>query len=107
MPCGLLYSAVLVAALSGGAWQGALSMAAFAVGGALWLLAAGAYPGGSSLPPRSLFLERGVPEHDDEHDKKHAERECAGQLPAGVVVEHDVPGQHVDAREGHGAGREW
>ncbi|MFN3731906.1 sulfite exporter TauE/SafE family protein [Comamonas testosteroni] len=39
MPCGLLYSAVLVAALSGGAWQGALSMAAFAVGGALWLLA--------------------------------------------------------------------
>ena len=33
MPCGLLYSAVLVAALSGGAWQGALSMAAFAVGG--------------------------------------------------------------------------
>ena len=39
MPCGLLYSAVLVAALSGGAWQGALSMAAFAVGGAVWLLA--------------------------------------------------------------------
>lgn len=38
MPCGLLYSAVLVAALSGGAWQGALSMAAFAVGGAVWLL---------------------------------------------------------------------
>lgn len=40
MPCGLLYSAVLVAALSGGAWQGALSMAAFAVGGAVWLLLA-------------------------------------------------------------------
>lgn len=39
MPCGLLYSAVLVAALSGGAWQGALSMAAFAAGGAVWLLA--------------------------------------------------------------------
>ena len=39
MPCGLLYSAVLVAALSGGAWQGALSMAAFAVGGAAWLIA--------------------------------------------------------------------
>jgi len=39
MPCGLLYSAVLVAALSGGAWQGALSMAAFAVGGTLWLVA--------------------------------------------------------------------
>lgn len=39
MPCGLLYSALLVAALSGGAWQGALSMAAFAMGGAIWLLA--------------------------------------------------------------------
>ena len=39
MPCGLLYSAVLVAALSGGAWQGALSMTAFAIGGAVWLLA--------------------------------------------------------------------
>ena len=39
MPCGLLYSAVLVAALSGGAWQGALSMAAFALGGAAWLIA--------------------------------------------------------------------
>ncbi|MEX8194437.1 sulfite exporter TauE/SafE family protein [Comamonas guangdongensis] len=39
MPCGLLYSAVLVAALSGGAWQGALSMVAFALGGALWLVA--------------------------------------------------------------------
>lgn len=38
MPCGLLYSAVLVAALSGGAWQGALSMAAFAVGSGLWLI---------------------------------------------------------------------
>ena len=37
MPCGLLYSAVLVAALSGGAWQGALSMAAFAVGSGVWL----------------------------------------------------------------------
>ncbi|MEG0676203.1 MAG: sulfite exporter TauE/SafE family protein [Comamonas sp.] len=38
MPCGLLYSAVLVAALSGGAWQGGLAMAAFAMGSGLWLL---------------------------------------------------------------------
>jgi len=40
MPCGLLYSAVLVAALSGSAARGALTMAAFAVGSGLWLLAA-------------------------------------------------------------------
>lgn len=40
MPCGLLYSAILVAALSGSAWSGAASMVAFALGGALWLLAA-------------------------------------------------------------------
>lgn len=40
MPCGLLYSAILVAALSGAPWMGAVSMAAFAVGGALWLVAA-------------------------------------------------------------------
>ena len=39
MPCGLLYSALLVAALSGGAWQGALSMALFGVGSGVWLLA--------------------------------------------------------------------
>jgi len=32
MPCGLLYSALLVASLSGGALQGVLSMALFAVG---------------------------------------------------------------------------
>ncbi len=40
MPCGLLYSAVLVAALSGAVWAGAVSMLAFALGGALWLTAA-------------------------------------------------------------------
>ena len=40
MPCGLLYSAILVAALSGGAWAGFASMVAFGVGGALWLLLA-------------------------------------------------------------------
>ncbi|WP_159916721.1 sulfite exporter TauE/SafE family protein [Pantoea sp. 18069] len=40
MPCGLLYSALLVAGLSGGALPGALSMAAFAIGSGLWLLAA-------------------------------------------------------------------
>lgn len=39
MPCGLLYSALLVAGLSGGIWQGALTMALFAVGGGVWLLA--------------------------------------------------------------------
>ena len=40
MPCGLLYSAILVAALTGNAWAGACSMVAFAVGSAAWLLAA-------------------------------------------------------------------
>ena len=40
MPCGLLYSAILVAALSGSATAGAASMLAFAVGGGLWLMAA-------------------------------------------------------------------
>lgn len=40
MPCGLLYSALLLAALSGSAWAGAVSMVAFAAGGALWLLLA-------------------------------------------------------------------
>lgn len=39
MPCGLLYSALLVAALSNGPLQGALSMAGFALGSGLWLLA--------------------------------------------------------------------
>lgn len=39
MPCGLLYSALLVAALSGGALEGALTMAMFALGSGLWLLA--------------------------------------------------------------------
>lgn len=38
MPCGLLYSAVLVAALSGGVLEGALTMGAFAVGSGLYLL---------------------------------------------------------------------
>lgn len=40
MPCGLLYSAILVAALSGSAHTGAVSMVSFALGGALWLIAA-------------------------------------------------------------------
>jgi len=39
MPCGLLYSALLVAALSGGALEGALTMVAFAVGSGAWLVA--------------------------------------------------------------------
>lgn len=40
MPCGLLYSALLVASLSGGPVDGALSMALFAAGSGLWLAAA-------------------------------------------------------------------
>jgi len=39
MPCGLLWSALLVASLSGGPLQGAASMALFALGGAGGLLA--------------------------------------------------------------------
>lgn len=39
MPCGLLYSALLVAALTGSAWQGALSMVLFGLGSGVWLLA--------------------------------------------------------------------
>jgi sulfite exporter TauE/SafE len=40
MPCGLLYSAVLVASLSGSPLQGAVSMACFAVGSSFSLLLA-------------------------------------------------------------------
>lgn len=39
MPCGLLYSALLVAALSGGPLEGALTMAMFGAGSAVWLIA--------------------------------------------------------------------
>jgi sulfite exporter TauE/SafE len=39
MPCGLLYSALLVAALSGGPLEGALSMALFAAASSLGLIA--------------------------------------------------------------------
>ena len=39
MPCGLLYSALLVAALSPGPWQGALVMLLFALGSSVSLLA--------------------------------------------------------------------
>jgi uncharacterized protein len=37
LPCGLLYSAVMLAGLSGGIWQGALVMLAFASATVLWL----------------------------------------------------------------------
>jgi uncharacterized protein len=37
MPCGLLYSALLVASLSGGAVEGAFSMALFAIGSGITL----------------------------------------------------------------------
>lgn len=40
MPCGLLYSALLVASLSGGPLDGAMSMALFAAGSSIWLIAA-------------------------------------------------------------------
>jgi len=39
MPCGLLYSALLVASLSGGPLDGALSMALFALGSSITLVA--------------------------------------------------------------------
>lgn len=39
LPCGLLYSALLVAALSPGVWQGAVVMALFALGSSVSLLA--------------------------------------------------------------------
>jgi sulfite exporter TauE/SafE len=38
MPCGLLYSALLVAALSGGAAEAALSMVLFGLGSGIWLV---------------------------------------------------------------------
>ena len=38
LPCGLLYSALLVAALAGDPWAGAGTMALFAIGSGLWLL---------------------------------------------------------------------
>lgn len=37
LPCGLLYSALMVAALGSSAWEGALAMAVFALGSALGL----------------------------------------------------------------------
>ena len=37
MPCGLLYSALLVAALSGGPLEGAVTMAMFGLGSGVWL----------------------------------------------------------------------
>lgn len=40
MPCGLLYSAILVAALAGNIWAGVGSMIGFAAGSAVWLLIA-------------------------------------------------------------------
>ncbi|WP_026435684.1 sulfite exporter TauE/SafE family protein [Acidovorax sp. JHL-9] len=40
MPCGLLYSALLVAALSGSVLQGAVTMVFFGVGSGLWLVGA-------------------------------------------------------------------
>ena len=39
MPCGLLYSALLVAALSGGPLEGGITMALFGLGSGAWLVA--------------------------------------------------------------------
>jgi sulfite exporter TauE/SafE len=50
MPCGLLYSALLVASLSGGPLEGALSMALFALGSGLSL---GLFPGVLALIRRA------------------------------------------------------
>ena len=40
LPCGLLYSALLVALLSASPWEGAAVMSCFAVGGAFMLMLA-------------------------------------------------------------------
>ena len=50
MPCGLLYSALLVAALSGGPLEGALTMALFAVGSGVWLVNDDPNPGNPTDP---------------------------------------------------------
>jgi hypothetical protein len=50
MPCGLLYSALVVAALSGGAFSGSVAMVLFATGSGIWLMAA----------PRLLLRLRGA-----------------------------------------------
>ncbi|PWW46339.1 sulfite exporter TauE/SafE family protein [Melaminivora alkalimesophila] len=39
LPCGLLYTALLTAALSGAVWAGALCMLLFGIGSGLWLVA--------------------------------------------------------------------
>ncbi len=52
LPCGLVYSALLVAATSGGAMQGALAMACFGVGAIPALLAIGIGAGALSMLTR-------------------------------------------------------
>ena len=64
LPCGLLYSALLVAALSGSAWQGALVMALFVLGTSvsmmagpwLWLRLSGAGAGNWGVRVAGLAL---------------------------------------------------
>ncbi|MCZ8254189.1 MAG: sulfite exporter TauE/SafE family protein [Polaromonas sp.] len=60
MPCSLLYSALLVASLSGGALQGALAMAAFAVGSGVSLLLAPRLLGGLRRAGNRLGGQMGV-----------------------------------------------
>ncbi|MFM7331271.1 MAG: sulfite exporter TauE/SafE family protein [Brachymonas sp.] len=60
LPCGLLYSALILAGLSGGVWQGALIMLAFALPTCLWLMGATWLAGGMQLlrQPREQRLTR-------------------------------------------------
>lgn len=60
LPCGLLYSALILAGLSGGVWQGAVIMLAFALPTCLWLIGATWLAGSMRLlrQPRQQQLAR-------------------------------------------------
>ncbi len=60
LPCGLVYSALVLAAASGGATAGALTMLAFGLGTAPSLLAVGAFGGFVSGLGRRLSVRRGA-----------------------------------------------
>lgn len=56
LPCGLLYSALMVAALSDSVWHGFFTMTAFGAGTSLWLLLGqGAWLGGAATVRRSAW----------------------------------------------------
>jgi uncharacterized protein len=69
LPCGLLYSALILAGLSGGAWQGALIMLAFALPTCLWLV------GATWLTSGMQYLQR--------PNQQHWARRFTGLLLAG------------------------